>query len=121
MTSATGDVCLDTNDGVSSLRLSGTDIHGSAPTITFSAGNVPEMAPRAAGRTLDTTTRFSGAEDHALGVVEDAGGYLNLTEKSAVIGGPGDASVEAGYEVLAWQNFSQAKRCAPRGRRRGTA
>lgn len=101
MTSATGDVCLDASDGIASLCLSGTDIQGAAPTITFSASAVSEMGTRADCGTLDTTTtRFSGAGDRALGAVEDTGGYLNLTGLSAVIGGPGNASVEAGDEVF---------------------
>ncbi|CAM9180643.1 unnamed protein product, partial [Laminaria digitata] len=107
VTSATGDVCLDASDGIASLRLSGTDIQGAAPTITFSASAVSEMGTRADCGTLDTTTtRFSGAADRALGAVEDTGGYLNLTGLSAVIGGPGNASVEAGDEVRLRANNS---------------
>lgn len=105
VTSATGDVCLDASDGISSIRLSGTDIQGAAPMITFIAGLVPELGARASinSGTPDTTTGLSGAEDlRVLGIFEDAaGGYLNLTGTSAAMGGPGDVSVKAGNEVLA--------------------
>lgn len=103
MTSATGDVCVDASDGASSLRLSGTDIQGAAPMITFSAGAVPDLGMRAFSGAPGTTTGLRGAEDlRVLGIVEDAaGGYLNLTGTSAAIGGPGDVSVKAGNEVSA--------------------
>lgn len=99
MTSAAGDVRLDASNGNASLRLSGTDIQGAAPTIIFSAGAAPQTGTRAASGIVDTTAKFNGAEARTLRVVEGAGGYLNLTGKSAIIGGPGDASVEAGDEV----------------------
>lgn len=81
MTSGQGDLRLEGNAGRTSLVLGTNVMEGTAATLLLRSA-MNGTSPQAAFVPIDDA------------MVADNGGYLNLTERSAKLGGPGDASAE---------------------------
>lgn len=93
--SDTGGVLLDSSCGGSSFLLDTSAIRGVARTVAFSAGVTPGLGQRGFIAPVDANGAFGVRE-----IMEEMkGGYVNLTEEAASLGGPGDASIHTDDEV----------------------